>query len=39
MPTALVIWEGRPRGDGDLTADLADGARARGWAVETIATL
>jgi hypothetical protein len=37
--TALLVWEGTPRGEGDLTADLANGARARGWAVETVATL
>ncbi len=35
---ALVVWEGAPRGDHDLTRDFADGARARGWAVETVAT-
>lgn len=35
---ALVVWEGAPRGEGDLTADLAEGARARGWVVETVAT-
>ncbi len=37
-PLALVIWEEAPRGDGDLTADFAAGAQARGWTVEAVPT-
>jgi hypothetical protein len=35
---AFVVWEGAPRGAGDLTADFAEAAQRRGWVVETIAT-
>ena len=35
---ALVVWEGAPRGAEDLTADFAEGARRRRWAIETVAT-
>ena len=35
----LIVWEGTPRGGADLTADLGHRARARGWTVESIATL
>lgn len=34
----FVVWDGTPRAAGDLTADLAGRARARGWIVESIAT-
>lgn len=35
---ALLVWEGERRSGGDLTAELGDGARARGWPVETVIT-
>ena len=35
---AVVVWDGQPRGEGDLTVDFADEARARGLPVIEIAT-
>lgn len=35
---AVIVWEGRTRGDGDLTADFATKARARGIPVSEILT-
>jgi hypothetical protein len=37
-PCALLIWEGSRRRAGDLTADLGDKARARGWLVHEVVT-
>jgi hypothetical protein len=34
----LLVWERERRARGDLTADLGEAARARGWAVDHIAT-
>jgi hypothetical protein len=36
---AVVVWDGKSRGEGDLTAKFAAAARARGIAVEAIPTL
>lgn len=36
---ALIVWEGQPRGEGDLTADFANEARARAIPVIEIATM
>ncbi|HEU4560241.1 MAG TPA: hypothetical protein VFS20_20495 [Longimicrobium sp.] len=36
---ALVVWDGAPRGGGDLTAHFAEAARRRGLAVEEVSTL
>jgi hypothetical protein len=36
---AIIVWEGRPRGDGDLTAEFADRARELGMPVEEIYTV
>jgi hypothetical protein len=36
---ALIVWEGRSRGDDDLTAEFADRARAKGIAVEQVYTV
>ncbi len=35
---AVLVWDGQSRGEGDLTADFADEARARGLTVIEIAT-
>lgn len=35
---AVVVWEGAPRGPGDLTAAFAGAARARGWPVAEVLT-
>jgi hypothetical protein len=35
---AVIVWEGQPRGEGDLTADFANEARVRGIPVIEIAT-
>jgi hypothetical protein len=35
---ALLVWEGAPRGDGDLTADFRDRARQRGIPVAEVLT-
>ena len=35
---AVLVWDGQPRGEGDLTLDFADEARARGLPVVEIAT-
>lgn len=35
---AVLVWDGQPRGEGDLTVDFADEARARGLPVLEIAT-
>lgn len=35
---AVIVWEGAPRGDNDLTAAFAEEAAARGFAVEEILT-
>ncbi len=35
---ALLVWDGIRREGGDLTADLADAARERGWPVDEIPT-
>ena len=35
---AVLVWDGQPRGEGDLTVDFADQARARGLPVSEIAT-
>lgn len=37
--TALIVWEGRPRGEDDLTADFAGRAREAGLPVEQVFTL
>ena len=37
-PLAVVVWDGAPRGDGDLTAAFAEAARARGWPVAEVLT-
>jgi hypothetical protein len=36
---AVLVWEGTPRGGGDLTAAFGDEARTRGWRVEQVKTL
>ena len=36
---AVIVWEGRPRGEGDLTADFANEARARAIPVTQIVTI
>lgn len=36
---AVIVWNGKPRGNGDLTAQFAATARARGMAVEELTTL
>lgn len=36
---ALVVWEGGPRGEGDLTADFAEQARRAGIPVEEVLTV
>ncbi|SRR6266436_3396865 len=35
---AVLVWDGRSRGEGDLTVDFADEARARGLSIIEIAT-
>jgi hypothetical protein len=35
---AVLVWDGQPRGEGDLTVDFADEARARGLPVLEITT-
>jgi hypothetical protein len=37
-PIALVVWDGASRGEGDLSWDFAETARARGWTVESVDT-
>lgn len=37
--TAVVVWDGAPRGDDDLTAHFADEARQRGIPVREVRTL
>ena len=36
---ALLVWDGAPRGTGDVTAAFGDAARTRGWRVEQVKTL
>jgi hypothetical protein len=36
---ALIVWEGRARGDDDLTAEFADRARAKSIAVQEVYTV
>jgi hypothetical protein len=36
---AVLIWEGSPRGEGDVTAAFGAAARARGWRVADVRTL
>ncbi|HLZ31189.1 MAG TPA: hypothetical protein VKV73_28045 [Chloroflexota bacterium] len=35
----VIVWDGRSRGEGDLTAQLADDARRRGLTVAEVSTL
>ena len=37
-PRAVIVWDGAPRGPGDLTAGFAAAARARGWEVAEVGT-
>jgi len=37
--SAVIVWDGSPRGPGDLTAGFADEARTRGIPVSEISTL
>jgi hypothetical protein len=34
-----LVWEGKPRGANDITFQLADTARARGWPVDEVLTV
>jgi hypothetical protein len=34
-----LIWEGKPRGEDDITYQLAEAARGRGWPVDEVLTL
>ncbi|HOX27175.1 MAG TPA: hypothetical protein PLL30_15890 [Candidatus Krumholzibacteria bacterium] len=36
---AVIVWNGEPRGPGDITLNFADAARGRGFAVVEISTL
>jgi hypothetical protein len=36
---AVLVWEGAPRADDDVTAAFGDQARKRGWRVEQVNTL
>ena len=36
---AVLVWEGTPRADDDVTAAFGDEARKRGWRVEQVKTL
>jgi len=38
LVVAFMVWEGAKRGEGDHTAELAEGARGRGWTVASIGT-
>jgi hypothetical protein len=37
--TAVIVWEGRPHGDGDLTHAFVEEARRRGMATSSLGTL
>jgi hypothetical protein len=36
---AVLVWEGAPRDDDDVTAAFGDEARRRGWRIEQVTTL